>query len=167
MALWICTSSYSLEKALQVHSAVGTCTMIWQRSFIPRYRDYSTAWTPGKSSPISCPSPCLCLCPCLWPCLCPCLSPCPCPFPCLFPCPCPYTCLKLIFSLNYLFFYFFIWLNEYWVRHGNYSAYSQGAYKLAWKLQKRLSHESGQSKSAENLGASPLERDLSVDTTFS
>jgi hypothetical protein len=52
------------------------------------------------------------------------------------------------------------------VRHGNYSINSQGPNKVARKL-KGISLEKGCTKSAENLGASPLKRDLLVDTTFS
>jgi hypothetical protein len=52
-----------------------------------------------------------------------------------------------------------------YVPHGNYIVNSKGSYKVAWKL-KGLPHERGWVKSAENLGASPFKRDLSIETTF-
>jgi hypothetical protein len=44
---------------------------------------------------------------------------------------------------------------------------SPGPYEVALELKKGLSHDIGWIKLAENLGASPFERDLSINTTFS
>ncbi len=129
--LWICTSSFSLEKGATISYTIGTCAIIWRRPSIFRYRDYSSVRMLGKSLPISFPSPCLCLCPCLCPYLCPCSCPCSCPCPC--PCPCP--CLKLFF-LSSFFLY-----GEYNFQCGNYPVDSQGLCEVARKLEWPLTWE--------------------------
>jgi hypothetical protein len=56
---------------------------------------------------------------------------------------------------------------EYYVQHSSYLADSQGPYEVTLKLKKSLLHERGWVELAENLGASTLQRDLSIDSTFS